>query len=182
MTDIDVDASELDDAKNNLLKLAKNLDSDASRLQENEPEEMLTKIKRSIDFTFGSSDGEGASLRSLFGVKSGPYGALITTKNLDTGEGGRFNHAPRGLEDGLPAHPISGNDGPLAFQPDNPSKYKDSMVNEDGYVIVDSVYWKPDESASGYKYVHNGQQAWESEIEVVLPQKIRNSIVQSGFK
>lgn len=175
--DIDVDASELDDVVDNLAQLGSNLKSDEQELQQQMPEEMRQKILRSIRMNFDDvRTGNGTSLLDAFYIRDSASGKKITTAGTGA------DHALP-LEQGIRPHKIEGNPT-LAFQPENPGAYPEAAQVGGGYVVLDSVMWKPDkqETASGYKYVLQAQQMWEADVLRSLPQQIQESIMKSGFK
>lgn len=179
--DVEIDASDLDKAQKSLLQLAKNLQADSSELQQNEPRKMkeniLTSIRKNFEDTH--TDSNSTSLLDAFYITSGPYGKQITTRGMGA------DHA-LALEEGISQHIIEG-DPWLAFQPDNISNYPERLRAGGGYVVTDSVLWRPDlngkqETATGYEYVYEAQVAWESSILRSLPRKIRESIRQAKYK
>ena len=175
--DIDVDASELDDVVDNLVQLGSNLKSDEQELQQELPEDMRQKILKSIRKNFDDvRTGDGTSLLDAFYIRNSAFGKQITT--VGTGA----EHALP-LEEGIRPHRIEGNPT-LAFQPENPGAYPESAQVGGGYVVVDSVMWKPDkqETATGYKYVLEAQQMWEADLLRSLPQEVQASIMKAGFK
>lgn len=176
--DIDVDASELDDLKDNLARLGANVASDEKELQQGEPNKMKEQILRSVRRNFENTrtSDTDTSLLDAFYVASGPYGQQITT--VGTGA----DHAMP-LEKGISPHIIEGNPT-LAFQPENIGDYPPSSHAGGGYVTLDSVMWEPDksETATGYEYVYEAQSVWDKSIGHRLPRKIQNSIRAAGFK
>lgn len=180
MTDIDIDVDNADDVRDDLLQLGSYLQSDIEELRREEPRQMLRLIRKSIGFKFDDQTGE---LARLFTVKPTSDGGVISTTNLGTRDTGTPDHAPLALERGNPSHTITGNPT-LKFKPENPSSYDKNLLNSDGFVVIDSVEWEPRKSktATGYEYVDAAQQNWDEEIEMTLPQKIRNSVRKAGFK
>lgn len=176
---IEVDASELDDARDNLIRLASNLRSDSNSLQDEEPENMRQNILASIRKNFDDvrTDPDGTSLLEAFHIDTGS----ISGKRITTQGTGAEHALP--LEKGISRHPIVG-DPALAFQPENIGDYPESSHAGGGFVVLDSVMWKPDktETATGYEYVYEAQKAWDAEIKLTLPQKIRNSILKARYK
>lgn len=175
--DIDIDASELDDVVDNLARLGSNLESDEQELQQTMPEDMRKKILASIRRNFDDvRTGRGTSLLDAFYITRSADGKAITT--VGTGA----EHALP-LEKGIRPHKIEGNPT-LAFQPENIGDYPESSHAGGGYVVLDSVMWKPDkqETATGYEYVYEAQQLWEADVLRSLPQEIQSSIMSAGFK
>lgn len=176
--DIDIDASELDDVVDNLARLGSNLEGDEQTLQQKEPSIMKDNILRSIRQNFENTrtSDEDTSLLDAFYITSGPYGKQITTAGTGA------DHALP-LEQGISPHEISGNPW-LAFQPENIGDYPERYHAGGGYVVIDSVMWKPDkeETATGYKYVLQAQRLWDKSMKYRLPRKIQRSIVGAGFK
>lgn len=175
--DIDIDASELGEVKDNLFALDRNLSAEKPQLEFEFAQKMADEIEQSVLRNFDNTDtDDGTSLSDAFYVTTNGSGAEITTRGTGA------DHAIP-LEEGISPHVITG-DPWLAFQPENISDYPERLHAEGGYVVTDAVYWRPDkqETATGYKYILEAQNYWEQEVKRELPRKIRNAIVQSGYK
>jgi len=180
MTDIDIEVENADEVRDSLLQLGSYLQSDVTELRRVQPKQMQRLIRISIATKFDDTTGD---LARLFTVKPTSYGGIISTENLGKRDTGSFDHAPLALEKGNPPHTITGNPT-LKFKPENPGKYRDELVTEDGFVVIDKVEWTPtkQQTATGYEYVDAAQQQWEREVERTIPVKIRNSIRKAGFE
>lgn len=182
-TRIDIDASELGDAADSLEVLQKNLLRDEGEFKTKEAERMrdfITNFVR-VNFEDTRTREDQTSLLDAFAVQGRPGEQKITTANNDADhalplELGKYPHfIPKPLDSAT-----------LSFEPENPSAYVDddgnSLVGDNGFVVLDKVYWKPTgQSATGYGYVQDGQQAWDASKRYTIPRNIRQSIISSGF-
>ncbi len=175
--DVDIDASELDEVKDNLFALDRNLSAEKPQLEFQFAQKMADKIEQSVLRNFQNTDtDDGTSLSEAFYVTTNGDGAEVTTRGMGV------DHAIP-LEEGISPHIIEG-DPWLAFQPEDVTNYPERLRAGGGYVVTDSVLWRPkkSETATGYEYILEAQSVWEQEVKRELPRKIRNAIIQSGYK
>jgi hypothetical protein len=182
-TEVNIDASELGDAAKSLKTLKKNLSNNEDEFKTEEAGKMRDLITNFVRIKFDNTRTREnqTSLLDAFEVDGRPGNQKITTANSDA------DHA-RPLEEGKSPHfiPKPLDSATLKFEPENPSAYVgrngNNLVGDDGFVVLDKVYWKATgQSATGYGYVNKAQQTWDESKRVTIPRKIRQSIISSGF-
>ena len=181
MTDIDIDASELDKAKNSLLALAKNLENDADEIQQEAPEKMRDYIKDSVvkNFENHNTKSDQTSLQNAFSIINSGVGSQITTKYADAPHAKLLEVGRKKSEYRIPKDGTG-----VKFVPKNINAYPEWMQTEDGYISAPYVTWKASkqETMSGYEYIFEAQNVWDMDMKRYLPIKIQFSIMQSGYK
>lgn len=177
MTEINIDASELEDARNSVLSLAKNLRTDSTEMQQEEPDNMQNRIRESVRKNFEDvRTGRNTSLLEAFQIVDSAGGKKITTAGMNA------PHAAP-LERGMSGHTIEGNPT-LAFQPENIDEYPESSHAGGGYVVLPSVQWEPDkaETEKGYDYVFEAQRVWDTAVRGRISKRIQESIIRAGYR
>lgn len=179
MANIEIDASEMDNANDNLMKLIGTIAKEAVSLQAELSELMIEFIQEAIRLNFDDVRTRDDQTSLLDAFKTFPNGesVIITTAWSDA------DHA-RPLEEGVIPHYITPSDeNALAFQPENIGDYPPSSRVGGGFVALSRVYWTPDKAATaaGYKYVLEGQRMWEQPANMKVNDSIKDAIREAGF-
>jgi hypothetical protein len=181
MATIDIDASELNDAIENVEKLLATSENTAANLTSTAAKDLRDEIENQVAVNFEEiGQSEGGSLINAFNIRKSGRAATITTR------GSTVDYA-LALERGISPHfiPKPAGSGPVSFKPENPAAYPDSAQVGGGFVVLDRVFWKPDRSrptAVGYDYVYEAQNIWaNTELPDLIDRRIRRAIRRAGY-